>query len=154
MTRFSIVPAAYVLLLRGSPADGEEVLLQLRQGTGYMDGHWALLAGHVEAGESVFEAACREAAEEAGVAVEPGDLDPLTGMHRTLRGGGPVEQRADFFFAARRWRGVPVVTEVGKTVDMGWFALDALPTPVVPHELAVMDAYARGDLPPIITWGF
>ena len=32
------------------------MLLQLRRGTGYMDGHWAAAAaGHVEAGESVLE---------------------------------------------------------------------------------------------------
>ena len=40
---FSVVPAAFVLLLR----DGK-VLLQLRQNTGFMDGHWACAAaGHV-----------------------------------------------------------------------------------------------------------
>ena len=41
--RFRVVPAAYVVLQRGP-----EVLLQLRQGTGYRDGHWAVAAaGHV-----------------------------------------------------------------------------------------------------------
>ena len=44
-----MVPASYVYLLR--EVDGAtEVLLQLRQGTPYMDGHWAAAAaGHVEA---------------------------------------------------------------------------------------------------------
>ena len=48
--RFVVVPASYVYLLR--EADGAtEVLLQLRQGTPYMDGHWAAAAaGHVERG--------------------------------------------------------------------------------------------------------
>ena len=60
--RFRVVPAAYVLLRRG-----DEVLLQLRRNTGYMDDHWAAAAaGHVEADESVFEAAVREAREELG----------------------------------------------------------------------------------------
>ena len=36
MTRYSLIPASYVYLLR----DGA-VLLQLRQNTGYMDGYWA-----------------------------------------------------------------------------------------------------------------
>jgi 8-oxo-dGTP pyrophosphatase MutT (NUDIX family) len=154
VTRFRIVPAAYVLLLHADRGGGEQVLLQLRHGTGYMDGHWALVAGHVEPGESVLAAACREAAEEAGIALTEAGLEPLTAMHRTLRGGGPVEQRADFFFAARRWKGDPILTESDKAVAMGWFALDALPRPVVPHEHAVLEAYARGDLPPIMTWGF
>ena len=38
--RFVVVPAAYVFLLRDG-VGGPEVLLQLRQGTGYMDDHWA-----------------------------------------------------------------------------------------------------------------
>ena len=36
--RFVVVPAAYVFLLRQGDA-GPEVLLQLRRGTGYMEGH-------------------------------------------------------------------------------------------------------------------
>jgi 8-oxo-dGTP diphosphatase len=59
--RFRVVPAAYVFLLRAGP-DGEEVLLQRRQNTGYMDGHWAAAAaGHVERGETAYDAANREA---------------------------------------------------------------------------------------------
>ena len=46
--RFRVVPAAYVFLLRPGP-DGDEVLLQRRRNTGYMDDHWAAAAaGHVE----------------------------------------------------------------------------------------------------------
>ena len=76
--RFSVVPAAYVVFLRGADGD-REVLLQLRRGTGFMDEHWACAAaGHVERGESVYAAATREAEEEVGVtAVE---LVPLTAM--------------------------------------------------------------------------
>ena len=65
-----VVPAAYVFLLRQGET-GSEVLLQLRRGTGYMDGHWAAAAaGHVERGETAYDAAHREAREEIGV----GDL--------------------------------------------------------------------------------
>ena len=59
--RFRVVPAAYVFLLRPG-ADGDEVLLQLRRNTGYMDDHWAAAAaGHVERGETAYDAARREA---------------------------------------------------------------------------------------------
>ena len=69
--RFTVVPAAYVFLLRAGddPAGVPEVLLQLRRNTGYMDDHWAAAAaGHVERGETAVSAAHREAAEELGVA--------------------------------------------------------------------------------------
>ena len=51
--RFVVVPAAYVFFLRlsSSAPAAREVLLQLREGTGYLDGHWAAaVAGHIEEG--------------------------------------------------------------------------------------------------------
>lgn len=143
--RTPLVAAAYVVLQRG-----DEVLLQFRRGTGYMDEHWAVLAGHLEPGETITAAAAREAAEESGVVVEPADLEPLTTLHRFIPGGPPVEQRCDFFFRARRWTGDPRPLEPERAADMGWFALDALPTPVVPHELSVLSALRDGGGPPAI----
>jgi 8-oxo-dGTP diphosphatase len=152
--RFRVVPAAYVFLLR-AVGRGDEVLLQLRQGTGYRDGHWAAAAaGHVEADESVHAAACREAAEEVGVRIEPADLEPLTTMHRTHGNHEPIDERVDFFYGCRRWNGEPRLMEATKAADLRWFALDALPEPVVPHERYVLDALRDGTLPTITTHGF
>jgi 8-oxo-dGTP pyrophosphatase MutT (NUDIX family) len=152
--RFRVVPAAYVLLFRGTDSDAE-VLLQLRQGTGYRDGHWAAAAaGHVEADESVFAAACREAAEEVGVKIEPADLEPLTTMHRTHANHDPIDERVDFFFGCHRWAGEPRLLEAAKAADLGWFPLAALPEPVVPHERYVLDALREKSLPTITTFGF
>jgi 8-oxo-dGTP diphosphatase len=152
--RFRVVPAAYVLLLRGTGRDAE-VLLQLRQNTGYRDGHWAMAAaGHVEADESVHAAACREAAEEIGVKIDPADLEPLTTMHRTHANHDPIDERVDFFFGCHRWAGEPRMLEAAKVADLGWFTLSALPEPVVPHERYVLDALRDGALPAISTWGF
>ncbi|MDN5750791.1 MAG: NUDIX domain-containing protein, partial [Pseudonocardia sp.] len=148
---FRVVPAAYVLLF---DRDGR-VLLQLRQGTGYRDGHWAAAAaGHVEAGEAVHAAACREAAEELGIVVEPVDLEPLTAMHRTAGNGLEIDERVDFFFSCRRWVGDPRRMEPGKSADLRWCALDALPEPVVPHERFVLDGVRARTLPGVVSFGF
>jgi 8-oxo-dGTP diphosphatase len=147
--RFQVVPAAYVFLLRG-----DEVLLHLRRGTGYMDGHWAAAAGHVEKGESVLAAAQREAVEELGVEIALDDLTPLTAMHRTGGNGLPIDERVDFFFTARRWAGEPRLMEPAKAADLRWFPLDALPEPVVPHELYVLDGIRKGTVRSIETFGF
>ncbi len=148
--RFRVVPAAYVLLRRG-----HEVLLQLRQNTGYRDGFWAMAAaGHVEEGESVFEAARREAAEEIGVTIELADLVPVCGMHRTHGNHQSIDERADFFFECRQWTGVPTIREPVKNAGLGWFFLDALPEPVVPHELFVLEGVRAGTLAPVVTFGF
>ena len=150
--RFRVVPAAYVILLRDDP---RQVLLQLREGTGYMDGHWATAAaGHVEAGESVFEAAVREAHEELGITVDETDLEPLTGMHRTGATGRSIDERVDWFFSCRRWTGEPRLVETEKAADLGWFALDDLPEPIVPHERLVFEQLAAGTLPPVVAFGF
>jgi 8-oxo-dGTP diphosphatase len=148
--RFRVVPAAYVLLRRG-----DEVLLQLRTGTGYMDDHWATAAaGHVEADESVFEAAVRETREELGVDIDPGDLEPLCGMHRTGGNGLPIDERVDFFFGCHRWQGEPRVMEAAKNAGLRWASLDDLPEPVVPHERYVLDHLRDDTLGAVVTFGF
>ena len=153
--RFRVVPAAYVVFRREAPTGEGEVLLQLRRGTGYLDGYWAMAAaGHVEADESVLDAACREAAEELGVSITPDDLQPLCAMHRTAGNHDPIDERVDFFFAVCRWGGEPRLVEPDKAAELGWFALDALPEPVVPHERFVLDGLRTGGLPPAVTFGF
>lgn len=151
--RFTVVPASYVYLLRDG-VGGPEVLLQLRQGTGYMDDHWAAAAaGHVERGETAVAAARREAAEEIGV--EDIALEFATTMHRT-RHDLPIDERVDFFFTARSWTGEPRIIEPLKCAELRWVpltGLDDLPGPVVPHERAVLDGISAG-LPAYTTFGF
>ena len=156
MTRFQVIPAAYLLLTRGS-GDELEVLLQLRgPGTSYLPGHWASgAAGHVELGESVFVAAAREAAEELAITVDAADIEPLCAVQRTLPGcDDPVEQRADYFLTTRRWSGDPTPQEPDKCVELRWCRPAALPEPMVPHERVVLGLLAEGAVPPILSLGF
>ena len=147
--RSLLVAAAYVVLRRPGP-DGDEVLLQRRAGTGFMDGRWSVLAGHVDPGESVHEAAVREAAEEAGVRVEPAALRAVTALHRFERGGPAVEQRLDVFFEVTAWGGEPTLREADRADAMGWFPLGRLPEPLVPHERTVLDLLAAGGPVPAV----
>lgn len=146
---FRVVPAAYVFLRRG-----DEVLLQLRKDTGYYDHYWAAgAAGHVEADESVHGAASREVLEELGIVVAPIDLVAVTAMHRTSDSGLAVDQRVDFFFECRAWTGEPALQET-KAAALAWFPIDSLPSPVVPHELFVLERLRTGSLAPVVTFGF
>lgn len=147
--RFRLVPAAYLVLRHGG-----QVLLQLRQHTGYLDGYWACgSAGHVERGESVLACAVREAREELRIQVDPGDLLPLCAMHRT-GSGAAIDERVDFFFAVHRWVGEPAVGEPSKVADLRWFDLGDLPPNLVPHERVVLDALAGGSVPAVSAYGF
>lgn len=132
------------------------MLLQLRRHTGFMDGHWAAAAaGHVERGETAWDAAAREAAEE--IDVHDVALEFVTSMQRT-RHADPIDERIDFFFTARSWRGEPRIMEPRKCAELRWCPLDALddlPDPVVPHERVVLDALSgTTTLAPYTTFGF
>lgn len=147
--RFVVVPAAYVFLLRDGER-GTEVLLQLRRNTGFMDGHWAAAAaGHVEDGETAYDAARREAREELGL--DDVELAFEVTMQRR-HSPAPIDQRVDFFFSARAWRGEPRIVEADKCADLGWFPLDALPDPVVPHERLALSSLGGPDR--LLTFGY
>jgi 8-oxo-dGTP pyrophosphatase MutT (NUDIX family) len=139
--RFVLVPASYVYLLREGE-QGTEVLLQLRQGTPYMDGHWAAAAaGHVERGETAYDAARREALEELGVS-DVG-LEFAFTMQRTQH-AETIDERVDWFFTARSWSGEPRVVEPEKCAEIRWCPLSALPEPMVPHEAHALAHLSSG----------
>ena len=145
-----MVPASYLYLL-----DGDRVLLQQRRNTGYMDGHWAAgAAGHVELNETVEACAVREAAEELGIGVAEFDLEPLTVMQRTDGTANPLEQRVDWFFAARRWDGRPQTREPDKCAALAWHLLSDLPTPMPDYERRVLHGMATGTLVAFTHHGF
>ena len=144
-SRFVVVPAAYVYLVRDRPG-GREVLLQLRQNTG----HWAAAAaGHVERGETAYEAARREAREELGI--DHLELRFEFTMQRTRRDLA-IDERVDFFFTAPSWTGEPRIMEPQKCAELRWCALDDLPDPVVPHEASALASLGKGEA--YLTFGF
>ena len=45
-----------------------------------------------------------------------------------------VSRGTRVIFTARSWTGEPRIVEPDKAASLGWFTLDALPEPMVPHE--------------------
>ena len=159
-TDLRVVPAAYIYFLRGLETGhgvgrigpSTEVLLQLRQNTGFRDGFWAAgSAGHLDQGETPAAAAAREGAEELGV--DDIVLEPLCAMART-GSGDPLDERVDYFFTATSWSGEPTIREPRKCAELRWCRLDALPDPTVPHEAYVLGLLAQGAVPPVLHHGF
>ena len=148
--RVPLTAAAYAVITREGGA-GREVLLQLRRGTGYMDGWWACgAAGHLEDAQSPSEALRQEAREELGIELE--EVEPLTTLQRS-NPLGPIEQRVDFFFHVTRWSGEPTLREPDKAADLRWFPLTDLPEQVVPHERVVLEALREGRVLPFVERG-
>jgi 8-oxo-dGTP pyrophosphatase MutT (NUDIX family) len=128
--RFKLIAAVYLLFRRG-----DEILLLLRANTGYEDGNYGLVSGHVDGDEPLAVAAAREAREEAGVEIDRTDLILRTVMHRRQD-----DERVEFFFEPSRWRGEIHNMEPDKCAALTWFPLDGLPANTIPY---VREAIAR-----------
>lgn len=127
--RFKIVPACYLVLIK----DGRILLLR-RYNTGYEDGNYSLVAGHLDGQETFRRAAAREAEEEAGIILNPNDLKVIHVMHRISIPNEPdLRERIDVFLIADKWNGEPQNTEPHKCDDLSWFPLDNLPKNVIPY---------------------
>ena len=136
-TPFTVVPAVYLFLLRD-----ERVLLMRRWNTGFADGTYCAVAGHMDGGESVVAAMAREAREEIGVELAPADLEVVGVMH--CRGDDGEREYVLFFLVARRWGGEPCNREPEKCDDVSWFPLDALPTSTLPFVRRALENHRRG----------
>ena len=103
MTRpehYRFYSAVFPILLREG-ANGQEVLLHLRQNTGYMDGCWDFAgSGHVDENETARQAVARECQEELGITVEPADAEFIHLCHRVAGGDGRTYY--DLCFRIRR----------------------------------------------------
>jgi 8-oxo-dGTP diphosphatase len=121
--------AVYLILEQGN-----EILLLERANTGYMDGQYSFVAGHVELGESVTAAMVREAKEEAGITMQPKDL---TFAHTCHRASDAIYY--DFFFRATQWTGEVTNVEPEKCSDLSWHPRDALPENTIPYIRDIID---------------
>jgi 8-oxo-dGTP pyrophosphatase MutT (NUDIX family) len=130
--RFKVIAAVYLLFRRG-----DEILLLLRANTGYEDGKYGLVSGHVDGDEPLAAAAAREAREEAGVEIDPADLALRTVMHRRQD-----DERVEFFFEPSRWRGEIRNMEPDKCAALSWFPIQNLPENTIPY---VREAIARSS---------
>lgn len=115
------------------------MLFLRRCGTGYQDGNYSVVAGHLDGGEPVKAAAIREAREEIGIEVLPQDLHVVGVMHRLSD-----DERIDFFLIASAWSGEVVNREPDKCDKLIWSSTDALPDDVIPYVRRALENYRCG----------
>lgn len=125
--------------------DGE-VLLGRRAAHKSYPGAWDMIGGHVEPGETSWQALCRELMEEVGIdAIEGDPLDTIT------LGGSVLD-----IYRISSWHGDPVACNDEHT-EIQWFPLDAaaclpdLLTPDYSKLLATLSEQERGAAQPPMT---
>ena len=119
---FRTLSAVFPIILRRE-GGRTQILLHLRQNTGYMDGFWDVAgSGHVDGGETASQALCRECFEE---------LDE-------------TETYYHLFFFVRAYEGTPRIMEPDKSAALEWFDLDRLPDGMVPALRSDVGELMRG----------
>lgn len=134
--RFTLRAACYFLLIKKG-----KVLLLRRFNTGWEDGKYILISGHLEGNETVKQAMIREAGEEAGITINSKDLHIVHAIHR--KSNNNLEY-IDFFLLAKKWKGEPKISEPKKCDDMKWFPLNNLPENLLTYVKKAIENYQNG----------
>ena len=135
--RFASIIDVHVILRRAG-----RVLLLRRTGDVYATGQLCLPSGHLEHGESICQAAVREAFEETGIMLGPATLRHVLSIHQRNR--GTSDTRVGFAFAPSAWAGEPVNAEPHKHSELIWADPAALPADTAEYTAAVITAAERG----------
>ncbi|MFY9661732.1 MAG: NUDIX hydrolase [Terriglobales bacterium] len=117
-----LVGVGAVIVARHS---GENRVLLIRRGTPPLLGEWSLPGGVLECGETLREAVMREAHEETGLTVEPGEM--LGVYERVIR---DEERRVRYHFVLIDFLCRPLGGDLkagSDAADVRWFSRDELP---------------------------
>ncbi len=121
--RHKLIASSYLVIV-----NKDNILLSRRFNTGYEDGNYGLVAGHVEKDESFTQAVIRECKEEIGIKIDTNDLKVVHVMHRRI-----TDERVDVFFLCEKWKGEIKNLELNKCDDLKWFDINKLPKNIVPY---------------------
>jgi|SRR5882724_3943858 len=114
----------------------ERFLLLRRYNTGFEDGKYSVVAGHVNQREDLKAAMAREASEEAGIILAQEDLQIIGVIHRPS-----LDTRVDFFLTARSWAGEIRNREPHKCDNLDWFDKNSLPENIIPYIQKAITMY-------------
>jgi 8-oxo-dGTP diphosphatase len=132
--RFHLISAVHIFLIKD-----EQILLLRRANTGYQDGNYSVVAGHLDGNETIKQAAIREAWEEVGITLRPQDLKVVQVMHRRSD-----DERIDWFLTAEAWKGKVSNREPNRCDQLLWCPLKDLPDNIIPYVGHAINNYLEG----------
>jgi 8-oxo-dGTP pyrophosphatase MutT (NUDIX family) len=135
MERLKVPVAVHLLLFKD-----DQILLSRRYNTGWNDGNYGVVSGHIDGDETMYEAMKREASEEAGIDILEEDLEIVQVMHRKKTD----EERIDYFLICKKYNGTITNTEPNKCDDLSFFDINNLPDNMVEYVKAGIENYMAG----------
>lgn len=132
MERFKVVVAVHLILIENG-----KILLLRRYNTGYEDGNYSVVAGHIDGNESVIKAMQREALEEAGIKIKEEDLEIVHVMHRKAKD----RESIDYFLICKGYEGKIAIMEKDKCDELEFYDLHNLPINVIPYVRKGIEYY-------------
>lgn len=143
MPRMTFPVAVHLFLMKDN-----KILLLKRFNTGYEDGNYSVIAGHIDGGEDVYTAMIREAKEEADIDISTENLDIVQVMHRKKMS----EERIDYFFKCVEWSGKVEIMEPDKCDELKWIEIDNLPNNTIDYIQAAIKNYKENILFSVYGW--
>ena len=119
-----------------------KILLQKRKGSKLWPGYYALPAGHIDEGETQYDALVREAKEELGIEINQNDIiNSYIVLRRNFFkiDGKLLEPYIDYYFELKQYTGTPKIIEKDKCEELLWADVDNLPEPFINYEGAFLE---------------
>lgn len=124
--------AVHIILI-----NDDKILLQKRKGSKLWPGYYALPAGHIDEGETQYDALIREAKEELDIEINPDDIiKEYVVLRRNFFkiDGKILEPYIDYYFEVKKYKGIPKIIEEDKCDELLWVDANDLPEPFINYE--------------------
>lgn len=133
MERFKMRVAVHLIL-----KEDNKILLLKRKNTGFGDGNYSVVAGHLDGNETVKQAMKREAYEEAGILVEEKDLEIVHVMHTKLE-----DESIYYFIYCDKYKGNVVNNEPNKCDELSFYDVNYLPDNIIDYVKVGIYNYSK-----------
>ena len=110
-----------------------QVCLMRRFNTGWNDGMYALMGGHVEDGESPTQAIIREASEELGIKITENDVKQVFTM-------AVSPDHIYLYFACENYQGQVTNQEPNECDDVRFFDIKNMPKNIIEADKKALDS--------------